>query len=344
MEKIPYGRAIPLQPGLLDEGRETLRQAVAPLARRARRQQVVGIIGIGASYCAALAAEYLFRSLGVRAIAIDAGQLYAGDVHGLADAYIGISASGQSVETVEALRKAREDPGTLLIGVTGEPSSMMSTVVDFEISCGVTEDSVPATTSYVASLQALALLAATWAGAEVDATAACWSAVPAVLTEHIERMDDAVKTPAGPLAEAASIDIVGDAASVSAAAEGSLLFREATRIPTAWFDSRSYLHGPMEALQEGRAVLVLGDAAEAGNFVILAQAAAIGCPSVAITLNPPANDLAHLALPALSGPLIASVFQIVTLQLLTRRCSELLDLTSGKFRYPQPQVKLAPPS
>jgi glucosamine--fructose-6-phosphate aminotransferase (isomerizing) len=344
VEKIPYGRAIPLQPAFLDKGRDTLRKAMAPLSRRAHRQQVVGIIGIGASYCAALAAEYLFRSLGVRSIAIDAGQLYAGDVHGLADAYIGISASGQSVETVAALGKARDDPGTLLVGVTGEPSSMMGTVVDFEISCGITEDSVPATTSYVASLQALALLAAVWAGAEVDATAACWSAVPAVLTEHIERMEDAVKAPAGNLAAVASVDLVGDAASVSAAAEGSLLFREATRIPAAWFDSRSYLHGPMEALQEGRAVLVLGDAAEAGNSVILAQAAAIGCPSVAITHNPPANDVPHLALPPLAGPLVASVFQIVTLQLLTLRCSELLGLTSGKFRYPQPHVKLAPPS
>ena len=79
MEKIPYGRAIPLQPALLEEGRETLRTAIAPLSRRTHRQQVVGIIGIGASYCATLAAEYLFRSLGVRSIAIDAGQLYAGD-------------------------------------------------------------------------------------------------------------------------------------------------------------------------------------------------------------------------------------------------------------------------
>ena len=157
-------------------------------------------------------------------------------------------------------------------------------------------------------------------------------------------MDDAVKAPAGALAPVASVDIVGDVGSVSAAAEGSLLFREATRIPAAWFDSRSYLHGPMEALQEGRAVLVLGDAAEAGNSAILAQAAAVGCPSVAITHNPPAHDVPHLALPPLAGPLIAGVFQIVTLQLLTLRCSELLGLTSGKFRYPQPQVKMAPPS
>ena len=70
----------------------------------------------------------------------------------------------------------------------------------------------------------------------------------------------------------------------------------------------------------------------------------VGCPSVAITHNPPAHDVPHLALPPLAGPLIAGVFQIVTLQLLTLRCSELLGLTSGKFRYPQPQVKMAPPS
>ncbi len=305
---------------------------------------MVGIIGIGASYCAALGAEYLFRSLGVRSMAIDAGQLYASDIHGLADAYIAISASGKSVETVEALSKARQSQDALLIGVTGEPGTIMGTVVDFEISCGITQDSVPATTSYVASLQALALLAATWAGAEVDATAASWSQVPAVLTRHIERMEDAVKGPAAAVAEVASVDLVGDAASVSAAAEGALLFREATRIPAAWFDSRSYLHGPMEALQEGRAVVVIGDAAETGNSAILAQAAAAGCPAVAVTVNPPGHDVPHLALPPLSGPLISGVFQTVTLQLLTHRCSELLGLTSGTFRYPQPQVKLPPSS
>jgi glutamine---fructose-6-phosphate transaminase (isomerizing) len=343
VEKIPYSRAIALQPALLDQARENVLKAAAPLGRRADRRQVVGIIGIGASYCAALGAEYLFRSLGVRSIAIDAGQLYAGDVHDVADAYIGVSASGKSLETVEALRNVRQSQDTLLIGVTGEPGAVMGTIVDFEISCGITQDSVPATTSYVASLQALALLAATWAGADVEATAACWSAAPAVLTEHIERMEDAVKRPGAALAQVASIDLVGDAASVSAAAEGSLLFREATRIPAAWFDSRSYLHGPMEALQEARAVLVLGDAADAGNSVILDQAAAVGCPAVAITLNPPGNNVPHLALPPLLGPLITSTFQTVTLQLLTHQCSELLGLTSGKFRYPQPQVKLPPP-
>lgn len=340
VEKIPYGRAIALQPALLGQARAHLVQAAAALAARVDRRQVVGLIGIGASYCAALSAEYLFRRMGVRAVALDAGQLYAGDVHALADAYVAISASGRSLETVGSLRRMRASEDALLIGVTAQPSALMADVVDVEIPCGVPHDSVPATTSYVGSLQALALIAVAWADEDVAAAASDWAQVPNVLGEHIETTRQAATELAKALAGAESVDLVGDPVSMGAAAEGLLLFREATRIPAAWFDSRSYLHGPMEPLQQGRAVIVLGEAAESASEVVLARATDLGSPVAAITVDVPAAGVPHLPVPSLHGPLVTSMFEVVTLQVLTHRCSELLGLTSGNFRYPQPQVKL----
>jgi hypothetical protein len=41
------------------------------------------------------------------------------------------------------------------------------------------------------------------------------------------------------------------------------------------------------------------------------------------------------------GTLIRQTFEMVALQVLTRHVAERLELTSGRFRYPQPQVKLS---
>ena len=123
--------------------------------------------------------------------------------------------------------------------------------------------------------------------------------------------------------------------------EYTLLFREAPRIATSWFDSRSYLHGPMEALDRDRGLILVGDTADDGIAIIRRQAQEIGCSCVVITSRPADHsEVPQLVVPDAQGALVRQTLEMVALQVLTHHVSERLELTSGRFRYPQPQVKL----
>ncbi len=217
-------------------------------------------------------------------------------------------------------------------------------MVDLAVACAQLEDSVPATTSYTGGLQALAFLSSAWQPeAETARLEQQWAAVPAALEELLRTSVDAVADVGDQLAAVTSIDFVGTPESAPGAAEGALLYREAPRLPGGWFESRAYLHGPMESLQPGQGIVIVGDESDDGIAVILGQVRKIGCVAAHLTSSPSelaGSSVTGIAVPSGEGRLIRAVYEMALLQLLSARSAEKLGLTSGKFRYPQPQVKL----
>ncbi len=99
----------------------------------------------------------------------------------------------------------------------------------------------------------------------------------------------------------------------------------------------------MESLEQGQGIVIVGDESDDGIAVILRHVREIGCVAAHLTTSPfePADSsVTAVALPSSEGRLIRAVYEMALLQLLSARSAEELDLTSGKFRYPQPQVKL----
>ncbi|MHB1928308.1 MAG: SIS domain-containing protein [Acidimicrobiales bacterium] len=340
MNKLGYSEAITRQPKELDVARDRAVSDIRGLPAL-DRAATVGVIGIGASYCAALAGRDGLRSAGIRAIAIDAGELWDHPDPHLCDLYIAVSASGQSLETVEVVRKLRAASfDARIVTVTVGRDNPLAELGHAHIVCGGGEDSIPATTSFVASLQALGLLIGAWSG-EADNVAAAWAEVPHQLEAFLGERASTAKALADRLAAVTAIDIVSAGASAGAAAEGVLLFREAPRFVAAWFDSRAYLHGPMEVLQAGRALIGVGNFGKPDASSILGQAVAAGCPTVHVGSEGAGSDGVHRVGTSPSrAPLAETVQQSVALQLISSNCAERLGLTSGTFRYPQPQVKL----
>ncbi len=343
MKKIPYRSAIAMQPGVLESNRAQLVGAAGELRALRSDGAAVAIIGIGASYYTAMAAVREFWKVGVRAFAVDVGQLWEDDFD-VADVYIAISASGESLETVAAVERLRQRRQGLVVSVTAELDGTLTTMVDLAVACAQLEDSVPATTSYTGGLQALAFLISAW---ESEAATARleeqWAAVPDVLDGFCATSVDAVADVGARLARVSSIDFVGTPDAAAGAAEGALLYREAPRLPGGWFESRAYLHGPMESLEQGRGIVIVGDDSDDGIAVILRQVREIGCVAAQFTTSPsePSDSpVTAVAVPSSEGRLIRAVYEMALLQLLSARSAEELDLTSGKFRYPQPQVKL----
>jgi glucosamine--fructose-6-phosphate aminotransferase (isomerizing) len=342
MKKIPYAEAIDRQAAMLERNRTGLLAAAGKLAARVPSRPVVATLGIGASYYAGLTAVRELWKLGVRAHALDAGQLWQDGDLDVADVYLAISASGKSLETVEAIRGLRRGASPLVVAVMAEDTDVLADLADQSVPCAEAEDSVPATISYLGTLQALAFLATALGGGDLAALEAAWAAVPEAVARLIaEGGPDSASVSEG-LSRAVSVDFVGDKDSIGSAAEGALLFREAPRIATSWFDSRSYLHGPMEALDRTRGVVLIGDGQDDGLAIIRRQAEEIGCSCVVVTAQPsPDSQAPHVIVPDGPGTLIRQTFEMVALQVLTRHVAERLELTSGRFRYPQPQVKLS---
>jgi len=99
----------------------------------------------------------------------------------------------------------------------------------------------------------------------------------------------------------------------------------------------------MESLQQGQGIVIVGDESDDGIAVILGQVRKIGCVAAHLTTSPselPGSSVDPIAVPSGDGRLIRAVYEMALLQLLSARSAEQLGLTSGKFRYPQPQVKL----
>jgi glucosamine 6-phosphate synthetase-like amidotransferase/phosphosugar isomerase protein len=343
VKKIPYRDAIAMQPGVLEANRTQLVAATAQLREQRGEGAVVAIVGIGASYYTALAAVREFWKVGVRAFAVDVGQLWEDDFD-IADVYIAISASGESLETVAAVERLRKRKQGLVVSVTAELDGTLTTMVDLAVACAQLEDSVPATTSYTGGLQALAFLSSAWEPeAATTRLEQQWAGVPAVLEELLRTGVDAVAQVADQLARVSHIDFVGTPDAAPGAAEGALLYREAPRVPGGAFESRAYLHGPMESLEGGQGIVIVGDESDDGIAVVLRQVRQIGCVAVNLTTSPSepsGSPVTAVTVPSGEGRLIRAVYEMALLQLLSARSAEQLELTSGKFRYPQPQVKI----
>jgi glutamine---fructose-6-phosphate transaminase (isomerizing) len=342
MKKIPYDVAVAKQAEVLERNRPALAAAAREFAVRVPPDAVIGLMGIGASYYAGLSALRELWKLGRRAILVDAGQLWDDPEVSVVDAYLAISASGESRETVQAIRALRDANSPVTVAaIMAEDTERLGSISDQSIPCADPEDSVPATISYMGTLQALSFLVAALGGADLDVLEREWAAVP----EAIDAIFADLTAPADAIVDrfqtTGTFDFVGDKDSLGSAAEGALLLREAPRIPTAWFDSRSYLHGPMESLQSERGIVLVGDAREDGLQIIARQAAAVDCPRAIVTHTPQDDiDVPQLVVPDLGGGLVRAAVEMAALQVLSGRLATRLDRTSGKFRYPQDQLKL----
>jgi hypothetical protein len=87
--------------------------------------------------------------------------------------------------------------------------------------------------------------------------------------------------------------------------------------------------------------VLVGDAREDGLQIIARQAVAIDCPRAIVTHAPQDDiDVPQLVVPDLGGGLVRAAVEMAALQVLSGRLAARLDRTSGKFRYPQDQLKL----
>lgn len=330
---MSYRSTIARQPEALSDTYATVRRQLAAADLSALFQPVIGVTGIGASFAAAVVGAAELQAKGNRATAIRACDMAAG--HDLVDTLIGLSAGGRSIETVLAFDKLAS---AKRIGISKDGTGPLAAASDFHLEIQQGSDATPSSTGYTATLLGLGVLIERFLGTSQDS----FAELPAIVAEVLARAGTKMDRIGTLFAARRAIDCVGAGAALGTADGASLLIREAARLPASAYDTRHYLHGPLEAMDATTGVLIIGD----GREVELAhQVEKIGCPVVLITTDTSVSDGALLTVIQVpkQGNLIAQgIVDILAPQLIAAQLSDAAGLTDVKFRYRMQDTKVKP--
>ncbi len=297
--------------------------------------------GMGASLFAAVPAALTLRAAGRAAVAMPASEVLTSGRGWPNAAYVAVSQSGRSAETLAAVRAA---PGPRL-ALTNTASTPLAGVADLALPIGSDPDGSISVRTYTASLLAAAALAAALLG-RAPAAVPDVADLAVAMTELLDRADAAAAWIAARLGDVRAVDVVGQGRAAAAAGYGALLLREATRIPAAAFDTHQYLHGPIEVAEQGVGVVLFGsgrelrlarDLASAGAVVLLVTAAGVRGPDEPPNRTP--SRLGVITLPAVRPPL-QPILEAVPVQLLAVQLAGARGLVPGKFRHHQDDTKV----
>ncbi|MFL5863821.1 MAG: SIS domain-containing protein [Solirubrobacteraceae bacterium] len=331
-----WRQAVYKQPANLAAGAEAFADASSDLDLERLRLGTIVFAGIGASAHALIPAVLALRAAGRRAFALQATELVDGwagtDPRDLADAFVLVSQSGASAETVAALERIQ---GVPMVAVSARGDSPLARAADAWLPLGPEPDTPVATLSYTATLQALGMLC----DALLGVAAPEWARLP----ELTEQVLDASAVWATALADefhaVTTLDTVGGGPGLASARETALLGREALRLPTSAMETREYLHGPLEAVAPGFGAVIFGRERERS----LARSMASFGAQVALVGDRgdgTKDGVAGMPLPEVS-PIAAPILQILPVQLLIDELAERRGLTIGELRRHQDDTKVA---
>jgi fructoselysine-6-P-deglycase FrlB-like protein len=244
---------------------------------------------------------------------------------------IGISESGRSPETIEALELCRGHR-IVVTNVTGSP---VTGAADTVVPLGGVADAGVYVSGYTSTLAALALIGERLGLAGL---AEGLDAAPALLGSWLPIATAAVDDFLGahfPDGSMDMVDCVGAGASFAAAAETALLLREAGRTPSAFFQTDQYLHGPAESMPGDFCAVVFGNG-RADELV--ARMVEVGLPVLHVSPRPVVGATG-VAVPA-ATPVVAGILEVVVGQVLAGRLGDRGGHELGTFRHDFADTKL----
>ncbi|WP_119459387.1 SIS domain-containing protein [Rhodospirillaceae bacterium SYSU D60014] len=310
------------QPDIVARLLERERNVVERIAARIRDRPppFVLIAARGTSDNAARYAQYVFGAMLRLPVALAAPSLFT-----VAEApprldgalVIGISQSGQSPD-IAAVMRAAADQSCVTVAITNDPSAPVASATDevLALEAGI-ERSVAATKTYVASLAALALLAAAAEPAERRSRYGALDTVPEALRRTLDRAGLAA-TEAAAWPGAGRAISIGRGFHLSTAHEAALKLKELTYVAVEAFSSADFRHGPIVMIEDGFPVLaVIGNSAFDQDVAALAETLRVRQAKL-LTVGPSGADLPFDAPAAWLEPLTA----ILPGQLLAGRIAE----------------------
>ncbi|MGH9184123.1 MAG: SIS domain-containing protein [Acidimicrobiales bacterium] len=167
---------------------------------------------------------------------------------------VGISQSGRTPEIVTVLERLKA-AGAATLAVTNDVSSPLAQVGDAVVDLGAgSEEAVPATKTFTATVAVLAFLAEAlgrvpWSGDQ-------WKRVPEAVSEALA--DDAPpRHAAGVIGDAGGLVVVARGFLFGVALEAALKLKEAAAVLAQGYSAADLLHGPIAVVEEDFPVVLL---------------------------------------------------------------------------------------
>ena len=226
-------------------------------ARTLRGSRRITFTGMGSSLFAAIPAAYYLESQGIAAEVVEASELLHFGTRSLRPdgAFVLISRSGESIETVKLLPYIRES-GARWAGVTNVPGSTLARECADLILLNSHADRMVAVQTYTTSVAVLMLLAAEIAGQPLETWREFIEATADLTATEVQRAIAASDGWVEFLKAAPVVHLMGRGPSLASAHECALLFNEAARVPAVAISPAAFRHGPVEIVNERMRAIV----------------------------------------------------------------------------------------
>jgi glucosamine--fructose-6-phosphate aminotransferase (isomerizing) len=302
------------------EQQATIRQSSAVdvnwAVNELKRAKNISIIACGTSYYAALVFKHLLASeCGIRADAVIGSEFRSG-VFDKGTCAIAISQSGETADTLSAVRFAK-GKGARIIGITNVFGSSLTREADATVYIGAgPEIAVVATKSFTSQLVVLYKIALTLAGKKKELLQL--HDLSGVAEAVLSKSGDVEKL-VGELAKKKDFFFIGRGVYFPIALEGALKLKEIAYLHAEAYAAGELKHGPLSMLEDGVPIIAIGNFDE--NMVKLVtnvkecKARKARVLAVSDHLGLLAEADWKFAMPAVPG-LFAPIIYILPLQLL----------------------------
>jgi glutamine---fructose-6-phosphate transaminase (isomerizing) len=309
-------------------GRRQLKSAAAVL----QSTDHIYLTGIGSSYCAALGVAPFFYQASYPVCLQDAAELLHFGAFPDRSAMVVISRSGQSVEIVNLLAKARE-AGTLIIGLTNSACSPLAQLAQIPLV-------VPVDFDHGISVNTYSTLAATASALAMATVSSFNSDDQAALLHTIDKTAQAMEgwrkliSDASWLAPQSTYYFLARGSSLASCHEARLLWEEGAKHPATSMGTGSFRHGPQEVVTPGSRFGLWVDAQRMReeDIAVARDLGTLGASVMLIGQDLP-EDAADLALQTPAAPPgWQFLFDIVPAQLAAERLARISGVDCDNFR------------
>jgi len=230
-----------------------------------READKVFIVACGSSYHAAMVAKYAIERWTRLPTEVDIASefRYRDPVLDERTLAVGVSQSGETVDTIQAMREARRWGAKVLVVSNVVDSSMAREADGVLYTRAGPEVGVAATKTYVAQIVALELVAlklaqlrGTLPPEEISALLGQLQTLPGLLERTLER-SDAVDAVAGALHGARDFFFLGRNVGFPVALEGALKLKELSYLRAEGYPGGELKHGPIALIEPGTVVVAV---------------------------------------------------------------------------------------
>ncbi|RXZ79958.1 SIS domain-containing protein [Paenibacillaceae bacterium] len=299
------------------------------------------VLATGSSYNAALSAKYFIEKWADVRIDIKEPFHFTNydQISPNIDLVIGISQSGQSTSTIDALKRVRDQTGTEIIALTSDPGSLLAETADLTLDIGCGKERVGyVTKGFLATVLTFMLAGLRLAEVKGTATAAdvktvlkhfqkAINAIPHIIdkTESFFQLhqDEFIKAP--------RFTAIGYGPAIGTIKEIETKFCETVRMPTQGLELEAFMHGPyLEVNPEHRIFfLETGGAVNERLELLRSYESRITAYTYTVSLGASANART-LGLELDIDEVIAPFSMIIPFQILAHHIAEAkgIDLTN----------------